>query len=772
MLGRKLWRTMLLYKAQFLSMVMMITLGIGMFVGFNMEWMSIQKNTEKFFAETGFADYRLISEKGFSAEEAEHIAQIPGVDAVSRYLSLSVEVGEQEGDNVALTVTENPSVSGFVVSEGEEYDAESTDGIWLSARYAAANDIAVGDALTLRYSIFSVEGKVKGLVQSGEYMICVRDETQLMPDYTTYGLAYISPAMYKKAVGMTLYPQINVRSALDKESFTEAADKALGRTTMVLSKAENISYSGASGESDEGKTMGSVLPVLFLLIALLTMMTTMQRITAKERSQIGIMKALGFTDKKILRHYTAYAWMIGLVGCVFGTLLGYGVAWLIMNPNGMMGTYMDMPEWKLYMPWFGYPVLIGIIALLWLIGYVSVRRILQGSAAETLRTDVPEKVKHLLIERTAWFHRRSFGTRWNLRDVLRHKARTGMTLLGVVGCMVIVLCAFGMKDTLDAFMDLYYKQATNYQSRIYVDTEGGEKVTRDIAEQYAGDMSGSVSVQIGDKAVSLDIYEKRVEEDPEHDGSTVREGKVRFLDLNMKLLEPSDEGALICKRLADQFHLKPGDTFTVSPYGSDDTYTMTVDRVIRSVSEGITITTAYADQLGIDYTLDSVYTDVPKEDIASGKDIRSVQSKQMIVDSFSTMMNLMDLMVVILIIGAILLGVIVLYNLGIMSYTERSREMATLKVLGFKDKQIGKLLMGQNLWLSVVGAVLGIPLGLGVLYYLLTALAPEYELKLVMYPLSYAISILLTIGMAVLVSLLVSRRNKKIDMVEALKSAE
>lgn len=122
--------------------------------------------------------------------------------------------------------------------------------------------------------------------------------------------------------------------------------------------------------------------------------------------------------------------------------------------------------------------------------------------------------------------------------------------------------------------------------------------------------------------------------------------------------------------------------------------------------------------------------------------------------------------------GAILLGVVVLYNLGIMSYTERYREMATLKVVGFKDKKIGRLLIDQNMWLSLIGVVIGIPLGILTLDYLLKALAGEYEMSLTVSAVTYIISVMLTFAMSLPVSLMVARKNKKIDMVEALKGAE
>ena len=212
--------------------------------------------------------------------------------------------------------------------------------------------------------------------------------------------------------------------------------------------------------------------------------------------------------------------------------------------------------------------------------------------------------------------------------------------------------------------------------------------------------------------------------------------------------------------------------FILSPYGSEDSYTVKVAGVIRSVSESIVISPAYADSLGLAYSADSVYTDTAKENIKTDGAVKSVQSKQMIMDSFDTFTELMDSMIIVLVVGALILGVVVLYNLGVMSYTERYREMATLKVVGFKDRKIGSLLVGQNLWLSLIGVIIGLPAGIGVLDYLLKALAGEYEMKLAISPLSIAVSVVLTFGMSLLVSLMVARKNKHIDMVEALKGAE
>lgn len=749
-----------LYKAQFISMIIMIALGIGIFVGFNMEWVSIDVNTSSFFEKTNFADFRIISDSGFSEDDLNKVKDIDGVSDVSRFLSFNADVEGQNGDTVALTVTENENVSKPYLISGKEYDAKSENGVWLSDKYAAANGFELGDDITFKYKTIEISGEVEGLIKASEYLVCVRDSSQLMPDYNTHGFAYISPVMYEKAAKMAFYPQTNILSSLSKKEMAEKIDAALDKTLLVLSKDENSSYAAQQGEAEEGKTMGSVMPVLFLLIAVLTMVTTMHRLTAKEKTQIGTLKALGFKDKRILRHYTSYAFMIGIIGSALGIGLGYFVAWFLMNPNGSMGTYLDMPEWKLGIPWFCYIILAAIIVLLTLIGFLSVKQMLHGTPADALRPYTPKKVKNLLVEKTKWFHRLSFGTRWNLRDTMRHKSRTAMSLIGIIGCTLLIVGSLGMRDTMTAFLDMYYNDATNYSSRIYVSEDATDEQIQELIKKYDGDWSASVSVQLDEKAISLDVYE-------------LTTNKVRFPSAETKDFENiADDGAYICKRLSDEFNLKKGDTVTISPYGSDDEYTLKISGIIRSVSENIVISPKYAEKLGLDVKADSIYTSTEKADIKAESAIKSVQSKQMIIDSFDTFNEIMNMMVAVLIVAATVLGIVVLYNLGVMSYTERYREMATLKVVGFRNRKIGKLLISQNMWVTVIGVIVGIPAGIGTLSFLVTQLASEYEMRISVSVLSIVVSAVLTFAVSLLVSLMVARKNKKIDMVEALKGAE
>lgn len=757
MLFRKLIRTAWKYKAQFISMIIMVAIGVGVFVGFNIEWYSIVENTSSHFEDTKFADYRVYSDYGFQPSDIDAVRAIEGVDAASRVLSVNVGVKGEEGKSLSLFCLEDYTVSTMRITEGAEYD-EKGEGFWLSDKYAQANGIEIGNELTVTYRNFEISGKVVGLVKSGEYMICVADENQLMPDFNNFGFVYASPQKITSSLGMAFYPQINILSDLGKEEMEKAVSEKLGKTTLVLSKDENYSYAGTQSEIEEGQTMGSILPVLFLLIGILTMVTTMHRITANEKTQIGTLKALGFKDGKILRHYTSYGFAIGLVGALLGIALGFGIAAIIMSPDGMMSTYFDLPAWKLYMPWFCWIVIAATVAFLALISFLSVKKMLKGTAADALRPYTPKKMKPLAVEKTRGWTKLSFSARWNMRDVFRHKSRSVMTLIGVIGCMILLVGGLGMSDTMVEYLDVIDAKLYNYETRVNIVETADNDEVYSFAQSVDGDLLASSSVSLDGDAIALEVY-------------NVTHDKMRFVDKNNNLMQLGNEGVYVCIRLSDRISV--GDYIDISPYGSDETYSVKVAGVLRSVlTENIVMTCEYADSVGLPYHYSSVFTDVAQSDIVLSSMISGTQTKSAIMESYDSFMELMNTMVAILVIAAVVLGIVVLYNLGVMSYVERYRELATLKVVGFKDKRIGRILISQNVWLTIVGVLLGLPAGVGVLYGLLISLGSEYELKMVIGVITYLVSILVTFGVSLVVGLFVAKKNKKIDMVEALKGAE
>ena len=795
MLTRKLLRTAWSYKAQFISMIIMMTLGIGIFLGFNMEWKTIEYDTSRFFEDTKYADYRLYSETGFSKDDLEKIASIDGVNTATRYLSVNLEIKGDSKKALALDVSESFTVSTFTLMSGKDYD-ENSGGIWLSDKFAKRNSIEIGDILTLEFQGLDMQGKVVGLIKAGEHMICLADSNQLMPDYTTFGYAYISPvklnAILREKVQNSIademqkagvpaetaktqaeamltdemleqaadkvFSQINLRSDMAKAALEDAVKDKLGRMIMVVPKDDHVVYQQAMGEAKEGKAMGSILPVLFLAIAILTMVTTMHRVATKEKTQIGVLKALGFKNRTILCHYSFYGLFIGIVGSVLGSVLGFFVCKLVMSENGMMGTYFDMPDWTAATPAFCYPVIIGTVILLAVISFLSVRAQLQGTAADALRPYTPKKMKKSFFEKLPFFGKMNFATKWNIRDLMRHKSRFAMTLVGIIGCMILLVGGLGMRDTMAGFLNLLDNGVSHYATKVNLVENTSPEEAANLIAALDADWESYSGISIDGYTATLDIVHND-------------KGRFEVIDEDNKPITLQNDGVYLCLRLADR--AKIGEYIEFSPYGSEETYRVKVIGYNRSImTESITMTDKFADELGIHYSVSAVYTEKDSGEISSSELISGKQDKRQLMDSFGSFVQIMDSMVLILVIAAVILGIVVLYNLGVMSYVERSRELATLKVLGFRSRKIGRLLISQNIWLTVIGVMIGLPAGVGVLHWLLYALASEYELKLMIGPMTYIVSILLTFGVSLLVGWMVARKNKKIDMVEALKDAE
>ncbi len=761
MLFKKLLRTIWHYKAQFISMILMVMLGIGVFVGFQGEWFSIEKNTHSFYDETGFADYRLVSESGYTDLDFEKIKVIDGVDDASKFLSIKTNE-TKENDVLSLNVTTNINISGFMVVSGEDYDESNTDSVWISDQYAIKNEYKLGDNITLKYGDLSITGKIKGFVKSSEYLICVPDENQMMPDFNKYGYVYISPAMFKNILGYEFYSEIHVISNLEKKDFIDQANLALGKTNLILSKDEVASYSEAQGEATEGKTMASILPVIFLGIAILIMATTMQRVTINEKTQIGTLKALGFRDKRITRHYTLFGLFIGIIGSILGIGLGYFVAWFIFNPNGSMGTYFDLPSWNIYVPWWTYLVVFAIIGLMTLISYLSCKSMLKGTAADALKPYTPKAMKRLRIEDSNAWRRLKFATKWNLRDLFRHKVRSLMTLFGVFGCMILLVASFLMMDSMVGFVNRFYHGSMNYESEIILKDDIENAKVLEMVNYYNTDYSSTTPISYNDEGIAMDIY-------------NVKHNYVRFLNSNMDYVTLSDNGIYVGQRLLEENNLTVGDKVKVSLYGTDKTYEFVIAGSLRTLTKGIVMTEEYAKANNVEYKINKLYSDLKINQINNNEYsnmISTIKSRNDVIQSFDSFMSVMYTMIGALIVLSIILGIVVLYNLGTMSYFERYRELSTLKVVGFRNKKIGKLLITQNLWLTIAGIILGFPMGVWITSILTKALASEYEMKIIFGWMTFVLPFILVFGVSLFVSFMISKKNKTINMVEALKVPE
>lgn len=762
MLFKKILRTFRVYLAQSISMILMITIGVGIFVGFNMEWKTIEYNVDNFFSDCNAADYTIYSDYGFDKTKAEMIEKVEGIDIVSRQLSIDTTYDDA---TLTLNVVDNYKLNTFYLIDGLDYD-NSLEGIWLSDSFAQKKNIKVNDNIDISFKGISLNVKVIGLIKQADYLVCMpQGGSQLLPDFNKYAFFYTNPYTIR-SFNVLNYSKLLVKSSLSKEEVTNKVSEALDSNLLVLDLSQNTSYALADGEKEEGITMSSILPWFFLFIGILSMVTTMDRIARSEKVQIGTLKALGFKNRSIILHYLLFPLLIAALGSILGIILGYGVCYYIMNPNGSMGVYFDMPSWNMKMPWFCILVVLLMDIVLILTGYLSVKRMLKGSASDALKKYIPSKTKALRIEKFKIWNKLSFTSRWNLRDTFHHKARSFMTLFGIVGSMILLFASFAMRDSVKKYIDNYENKILMYETKINLDNSDNidydafNTLARDIAKEYSGDTLSSNSVKYKNETISLNIY-------------NIKNDTYHFINRNNDEIALPSDGALVCWRLKNENNLKIGDTIKVSFYGSNDELELKVSGFSMSSGEkSIEVSEEYINQIYSKYSINSIFTKELSKNIKDNEIISSKMTKDDVMKSYDTLLDLMDTMLILLIAAAVILGVVVLYNLGLMSYVERYKEFATLKVVGFKNKDISKMMVKQNVWMTIIGIVIGIPLGYLVLKLCLDALASEYEMKIYTGWLTYVMSIVFTFIFSFVVSLIVQRKNRKISMTEALKGNE
>ena len=501
--------------------------------------------------------------------------------------------------------------------------------------------------------------------------------------------------------------------------------------------------------------MALLIPTAFILIAVLTMVTTMARISTNERIQMGVLKSLGFKRKKIARHYSLYGLIIGIIGTLIGCVLAYGIAYYIINPKGPMSTYLDFPSWHLYMPWYGVLIVILLPITLGIISYLIVNSELKGTACETLKPKREKAVKASYIEKTKFFSKASFQTKWNIRDMLRHKVRTIMSIIGVLFSTVLIFACMGMRDTVIDFKNTLYNENYNFENKLTLNSQISNTKALDLASKYEADYEANVAIKLNDKTVVLSIINNS-------------RNLLGIVDEKENRLELKDGGVYVCRRIKDDGY-KINKEIDFNLYGSKEIISSKVIGVCLSMTEGIYMTENTANELGISYKIQTLYTNL---NVMVDSNVSSITTKTELLSAFNTMMEMMDSMIWILILASAILAVVVLYNLASLGYIEKIREMSTLKVIGFTNKKIAKILVVGTIWITVMGLIIGLPLGAYLLDILLRALAGEYEMNMAFGYLSYIVGIVVPFLVSLVTIYLISKKTKKLDMVSALKERE
>ncbi len=789
MLRRKMIRDIKQNLSQFITILLMVFIGIMAYSGIESYMEGMKETANNFYGDYNLQDLNVMGE--LSEENIDTIKEISNVKNAEGKLNVNGVLENDDDTTISMNFIEENEISKFYIVDGESFNKD-TKGIWLDNFFAGENKLKIGDTLKVKYDGYVFEEKIVGLINVPDHVYDVKDESQLYPDHKTFGFAYASSNELEgfiknqvmKEANLTdesifnqVFSNFNYKDYIkynyimvdidNKEKFNEVKNSIEEKieNVAVINIEDTTSYKQYQGEIEEGETYIGVFSGLFLFIALLSVVTTMNRVVKKQRLQIGTLKALGFKQRKIVLHYISYSFWISMVAVLLGLVAGrYFIGSVFI---GLEMSFFEIPNGMPIIKNDSYVVAALVVLCVSFVTYLSTRKILKEKTADTLRNEIPSvKSKSLNITTTGIFKKMSFNTKWNIRDMFRNKARTITGIVGITACAMLIVCSLGMLDSMNYFIDLQFNKIFNFEYKLSLKSDISTENLKELTDKYGDNTSQSIYIEIKDNDGNIESNNIFVTDSKDY---------VRFVDNKDRFISvDNDDGVYVTYKLAKTKGYKIGDEILWHISGNNKYYTSKIVGFNKDPqNQNLTMTRKYLESLDIEYKPDSLYTNV---NLSENKDIEGVtviSNIDKLKEGMDGMLETMKIMLVLIIVIAIILGSVIIYNLGILSYTEKQYQFATLKVLGFKDKQIQKIFIRQNNIVSVISIILGLPAGFYLTDWLFkTAIEEHYDFGAHINLVSYVLAAIGTFVISYVVSKILAKKIRKIDMVTSLKGNE
>ena len=762
MLFKKMLRDFKDHKIQFLSIFLMALIGVYAFTGISGEAVGLVDVSTKYYEDTNLADGWIYGED----IDKDIFSDIKGMDQIKdaqREMVVSTVANYSSDPDITLHIIEGKQkISTFHLFKGKDFDENDKEGIWIDKRFADGRNLDIGDKITLKFDGKEVSKTIKGIMYSPEYVYYIQ-EGSLLPDFSQVGYAYMP------SIGADFDIEYNTITLdayeeLDEKDFKADMEETLGQKAYVqfVHRDNNVGIKTLQEEIAQHQMFSGIFPSIFVLVSLLTLVTTMSRVISAQRIQIGTLKAMGYSNRTIILHYLSYGFVLSLTGSIIGLVLGPMTIPYLFYPT-MSSTY-SLPRWGpswdiSFFAVAGMMVLFSVV-----VSYISVKSISDENPAETIRPKAPKFVSSGLIERTKIWKRFSFNERWNYRDAKRNKIRAIMSIFGVFACALLVMSAFGMVDSINDVEDWQYNQIYNFNSKLILDENITDSQLDHILEETNGEGIMEEAIELkykGNKKTGTLTVMNQSE-------------FYRVTDSNRNYIELDPDGIAISDKMAEVLGLEVGDKVRWHVAGNPKWIDSEITETYSiPFGQGMIMSPKTFEKEGGDDYNYSANVVLSKENVKENyTGVTSITTSEDIRSGWSIMTEPMDMMVSILTTFAIVLAVVVLYNLGLLSFTEIQRELATLKVLGFNSKSLRRLLLTQNLWFSTIGFLLAIPGAYLLMGVMMGSTGDDYCFPINIYLWNFILSFIITFGLSVLVNLAFSFKIKKVNMVESLKSNE
>lgn len=546
----------------------------------------------------------------------------------------------------------------------------------------------------------------------------------------------------------------------------------------LLDRDMNIGYSTFKNDAEIVEQIAKVFPIFFILVAALVCMTTMSRMVEERRTEIGMFKALGYSETAIMGKFMFYSGSAAFIGCILGFFAGtYAFPAIIWVTYKLMYIPLDIPylfDWKLLILAVGASFLCSL-GMTW----ISCRVELAETAANLMRPKAPKAGKRVLPEKIPFiWNRLKFLHKVSLRNIFRYKGRLFMMIIGIGGCTALLLTGFGLKDSVARFANVQYDEIQITDAIVSYEPENVGKVRRMLNEKSYGfllyrESSWDLICDSGAKSISLETVES-FDNMPDFMNFRTEDG--------VKLEYPELNEALICHSISDRYGIKQGDEITLRDPDMKEMHLKVTGVFENHVYNYIYINKeTYKAQLSEDVELNGAFMnfrdgddiDSVSAELLEKADISYISVLEESKASMAETMSSLDYIVLLVIVCAAGLAFIVIYNLTNINITERTREIATIKVLGFFRNETSAYVLRENIVLTSLGILFGLGLGILLHRFVMSQIVVDViEFSVRILPMSYVFSIILTFVFNFLVNIFMQIKIEKIDMATSLKSVD
>lgn len=763
MLARKMFRDMKNNFGQFFSVFILAMLAMAMYVTFEGHVLSEENARKVFHKECNTADLWVYGES-FSKEQLEDIRNLPFVEDAQLRTKLSGSAPDCGDAQVDIYLTDENTVNKAYRISGEEFNPSDKDSVWLTDAFAQKRGIKVGDDFTVKYAGGTFTKKVKGLIESCEY-----EYRQADGDADVYieNIAFV----YMSYDAIDIPVPHTEMDIVTKDGGALAHEDAVAEAlnhkySAIIDRKSVQGLARFDSELKQHESFSYVFALIFIGIAVLVIATSMSRMVEKQRTQIGTMNALGMKRSKILFHYISFSLITSGLGAVAGMLLGVflGAPYML----DLFGAYYIVPGRKSKFNMIYLVILLAIVVICAFAAYVSCRKLLKIKPAEALRPAAPRAGKKCLAERLPFWGKLSFSAQYNLRDISRGKMRAFMSIAGTAFGMLLMVYGAGCNGLLAEMEAIVFDKTTPAQYQIKL----AEDADADEVKKLASSLDGEL---IMTSALEVSAVKNAASSEKQKGVLTVTEGKKLYniLDLDNEVTDIEPGTVALSRKFADELNLKVGDTVYWHLYTRNEWHEAKIGVIYRS-SETQGMTMLYDDYKNTHETYQPtmLMSDKTRDNLKSDAYVTSVNTKDQMREAYENSMEVVNMLVYMMMIFSATCVVVVLYNSGSLSFNERIKELATLKVLGFQSGAIRKMMSQQNVWFSVIGIILGAPFGRASFNMMMNSNGENFDYNLSIRPIAYLEAGIFVLVVSVLVSFMFSKRIKKLDMVEVLKGVE